>query len=286
MNKYPVYIQATASIHPENPLGKNAFSAKEPDYKEWIKDAGLRRRMSRIVKMGVTAGLQCLYSQDTKVDAIITATGLGCLADTEKFLKSISAQNEELLSPTPFIQSTFNTIGGQIALLTGNKSYNMTYVHRAFSFETALLDAMLMLQAGDAENVLVGAVDELTPTVFGILERMGTFRKFFAGEGSSFFLLSRNKTDNTIAEIIDIDIFSGSFSEQEILAKQTDFLKNSKAENADVFSDKIYKQNCGEFHTASAFGLYYACKQSDKNEKILVTNSFLNNHTSILIDKF
>ncbi|MDO5665334.1 MAG: beta-ketoacyl synthase chain length factor [Bacteroidia bacterium] len=286
MNKYPVYIQAAASIHPENPLENNAFSAKEPDYKEWIKDAGLRRRMSRIVKMGVTAGLQCLHLQNTKVDAIITATGLGCLSDTEKFLKSISEQNEELLSPTPFIQSTFNTIGGQIALLTGNKSYNMTYVHRAFSFETALLDAMLMLQAGDAENVLVGAVDELTPTVFGILERMGTFRKFFAGEGSSFFLLSRNKTDNTIAEIIDIDIFSGSFSEQEILAKQTDFLKNSKAENADVFSDKIYKQNCGEFHTASAFGLYYACKQSDKNEKILVTNSFLNNHTSILIDKF
>ena len=37
-----------------------------------------RRRMSRMIKMGVACGLECLKDiPSEKVDAIITATGLG-----------------------------------------------------------------------------------------------------------------------------------------------------------------------------------------------------------------
>lgn len=52
-----------------------------------------------------------------KVDAIITATGLGCLADTEKFMNALMDNREQMLNPTAFIQSTFNTVGAQLALL-------------------------------------------------------------------------------------------------------------------------------------------------------------------------
>lgn len=285
MYSQPVYIQSVASIHPNGELSENMLIAREPDYKLWIVDAGLRRRMSRIIKMGVTTGLQCLHSCSHHVDAVITATGLGCLTDTEKFLKSISEQEEELLSPTPFIQSTFNTIGGQIALISGNKSYNSTYVHRAFSFESALLDGILQLQSGNADNVLVGAADELTPTVFQILKRMGAWRKFHAGEGTSFFLLSSTKTDKTIAQIVAMDMQSGNFSTSELENKRQNFLQKHNAENAHIIGDSEYKAICGEYHTASAFGLWYACSQISDNDIILICNSFLNNHTSILIKK-
>ena len=54
--------------------------------------------------------------------------------------------NESALNPTPFIQSTHNTIGSQIALLLQCQGYNQTYTQRAFSFENVLLDAILELK--------------------------------------------------------------------------------------------------------------------------------------------
>ena len=70
----PVYIQRIASIHPQgnhsqenNPKVNDSpdvaanrpfLQACEPDYKDIIANATLRRRMSRIVKMGVACGLE------------------------------------------------------------------------------------------------------------------------------------------------------------------------------------------------------------------------------------
>ena len=107
----PVYINRIASIHAESRNEKPYFSAQEPDYKEMITNANLRRRMSRMIKMGVACGLECLKDiPSEKVDAIITATGLGCLADTEKFMNALMDNREQMLNPTAFIQSTFNTV--------------------------------------------------------------------------------------------------------------------------------------------------------------------------------
>lgn len=54
----PVYINRIASIHAESRNEKPYFSAQEPDYKEMITNANLRRRMSRMIKMGVACGLE------------------------------------------------------------------------------------------------------------------------------------------------------------------------------------------------------------------------------------
>ena len=88
----PVYINHIASIHADTASGESPYLfANEPDYKSIITNAALRRRMSRIVKMGVACGLECISTLPSeKVHAVITATGLGCLADTEKFRSSNS----------------------------------------------------------------------------------------------------------------------------------------------------------------------------------------------------
>ena len=115
------------------------------DIKVLIPEMNLRRRMSRVVKSGVAAGIESLleFGARAPIDAIITATGLGCIADSEKFLDGLIAGNETMLNPTPFIQSTFNTVGAQIALLRGLHCYNTTYAHRWTSFENALTDDAL-----------------------------------------------------------------------------------------------------------------------------------------------
>src|SRR5436305_174656 len=163
--------------------------------------------MSRIIKMGVATAMECLNEAGINIpDAIVTGTAYGCLEDTGVFLSKMVEQHEELLTPTSFIQSTHNTVGAQIALMLRCTGYNNVFVHRALSFESALLDAMLLIKEQEANNVLVGGVDEITDISHSILTRFGLYKRkpvsnlglfktsskgTIAGEGASFFLLTR-----------------------------------------------------------------------------------------------
>lgn len=272
----PLYINSIASIQP---------SAGEPDYKELIPNASVRRRMSRLVRMGVAAGLQCLKkAPDIRPDAILTATGLGFLTDTEKFMDNLLDMDEQLLPPTAFIQSTFNTIGAQIALLTGNHGYNNTYVHRGHSLESALMDASLLIAEGEARHVLVGAMDEMTPTLHAILERFGCWRKATPGEGAAFSLLSKERSDQSIAVLQDMELFSGSFSADEIKGRMASFLADNKVERSAILTPEKYKPFCGEYPTAVGFALEYACRPETPGHT-LVYQSFLGDHSFILINR-
>ena len=65
--------------------GAAGISSIEPDYKDFIQDAGLRRRMSRVIRMSVASSIMAMSEANEKsFDAIVTGTGWGCLADTEK----------------------------------------------------------------------------------------------------------------------------------------------------------------------------------------------------------
>ena len=230
----PVYINRIASIHAESRNEKPYFSAQEPDYKEMITNANLRRRMSRMIKMGVACGLECLKDiSPEKVDAIITATGLGCLADTEKFMNALMDNREQMLNPTAFIQSTFNTIGAQIALLLKIHAYNVTYVHRGLSFESALTDGIMSIAEGK-QHVLAGGMDEITPTSYIIQQRLGLLKGTTAGEGAQFFLLSAQKEEQTFAELKGVDTFITRMSAPEISNRMHHFLKSHELAPEDI----------------------------------------------------
>lgn len=182
------------------------------DIKELIPEMNIRRRMSRVVKSGVAAGIESLleFGGRAEVDAIVTATGLGCIADSEKFLDALIANEETMLNPTPFIQSTFNTVGAQIALLRGLHCYNTTYANRWTSFENALTDAALRIGAGLSRAVLVGAFDETTPSAEKILQRLGVARQGGWGESSVFFVLTAEAFDTSVAAITGIRFPDGT----------------------------------------------------------------------------
>ena len=63
----PVYIINSSSIASDGTVAGLTMPAMEPDYKEIITDATLRRRMSRFVKMGVACGLDCI-GQTSDID--------------------------------------------------------------------------------------------------------------------------------------------------------------------------------------------------------------------------
>ena len=233
----PVQIPAVSPENKEFPkLDKKYLQAIEPDYKEII-NPNLIRRMGRVIKMGVAASMKCLKEAGVEnPDAIITGTGLGCIEDTEKFLNQIVINKEQFLAPTSFIQSTHNTIAGQIALLLKCHSYNFTFVHRNFSFENAVTDSLMMLAEHPEYRVLLGGVDEITEGSYTIMKRLGLYKDAdisenqelkkrsqgsVAGEGATFFVLS-GKAENAMACIQDVKTFykpnSTDETEQQILS--------------------------------------------------------------------
>lgn len=176
--------------------GTSYVSADEPDYKEVITDANSRRRMGRLLKMAVWCGLKSLDSVPSeRVAGIITSTGAGFMKDTISFGSSIFDREETLLNPSPFMQSTFNTASGYIALIRKIHAYNTTYVQQADGFAASLVDAAMLLDdAGEGNVALVGAFDEVTPEVDVIRKRLGLYRVgdgfLPLGEGAAAFLLS------------------------------------------------------------------------------------------------
>lgn len=314
----PVYINNAASIHPESNEGNLPYLiASEPDYKERITDATQRRRMSRIVKMGVACGLECIAQMPSEeVDAIITSTGLGCLADTEKFMNATIDNQERMLNPTAFIQSTFNTIGAQIALIRRIHAYNVTYVHRGLSFESALMDGILRINEGDG-NVLVGAIDEITPVAYAIQKRLGLLNGVCPGEGAQFFLFGSEKNEQTLGELKGMETFTYPASAKEIENRLLTFLERNNLTSRDIdrfitgkngnsAQDAIYKhlesrmfgeaecstfkEQCGEYHTASSYALWKAVKAFGETKNpatyALIYNHYQTiNHSLILIRK-
>ena len=176
--------------------GTSYVSSDEPDYKEVITDANSRRRMGRLLKMAVWCGLKSLDGVPSeRVAGIITSTGAGFMKDTISFGSSIFDREETLLNPSPFMQSTFNTASGYIALIRIIHAYNTTYVQQADGFAASLVDAAMLLDdAGEGDVALVGAFDEVTPEVDVIRQRLGLYRVVDGflplGEGAAAFLLS------------------------------------------------------------------------------------------------
>jgi 3-oxoacyl-(acyl-carrier-protein) synthase len=302
-----VYLRAAGNISPQQSLDPELFfsrrthysgnrmQAVEPDYTKYV-DSKMIRRMSRIVKMGVAAAMECLSNAAVAMpEAIVTGTAYGCLEDTGVFLRRMIDNREELLSPTAFIQSTHNTVGAQIALLLKCHGYNNTIVHRAFSFENALLDASLLLGEG-MDNILTGGIDEITDDSHAILGRFGLFPKennnpdfqntkfkgSIPGEGASFFLLGR-EAGGAMAELNSFSTLykPSGFAEVErriqrfleeasVSMEDIDLVINGR--NGDAAHDETdgllaagilqgkpcfpFKTLSGEYPTASGFALW------------------------------
>lgn len=234
-----------------------------PNYKDYISPA-LIRRMSPVVKMGVTAGLKCLEGQG-EIGGVIVGTDLGCLRDTEKFLGTVVKHEGLAISPTAFIQSTHNTVAGQIALTIGNNGYNMTHSQQGISFECALMDAQL-LTAETKLPVLVGACEEHIDFLSEMSTDFGA-TELDLSEGATYFLISDEQGDAKTA-ITDVQI---GLSNKEIAhlvnSLQPDLvLTTSLTSNAIETSYPTidFTSYCGMYGTNPAFGLQLAAEILEK----------------------
>src|SRR5580698_5096815 len=211
-----LYIHQTSSISPQAGIDvprrpvDNLLKAVEPSYQRI--PGGVLRRMSKSVKMGVGAALSLT---GTPPRGILIGTGNGGVEDSVKFLKQIIDYDEGLLTPGTFVQSTANAIASQIGLLHHNNGYNATYVHRGLAFESALIDAAMLVNEHPGHSYLVGGVDEISNHHYRFEYNEGWYKKedmsekdlyttdspgSIAGEGSAMFLVSGTGA-NALAEV-------------------------------------------------------------------------------------
>ena len=132
------------------------------------------RRMGKLQKAAHLSSLRAMKAAGTDCpDAIITATSRGMLEISMQFLEDIAANDEELLKPTLFMQSTHNTLSSAIAIRAKCHGYNTTYSQGDDSFRWAMRDAERLIKTGKAATVLVGSYDESTATFSEFAERAG-----------------------------------------------------------------------------------------------------------------
>ena len=279
--------------------------AMEPPYKDYIPPTAIRR-MSKSVKMGMVAASVALEQAHLTPQAIFVGTGMGCLQDSEKFLKTLLDNQEQHLTPTAFIQSTHNTVAGQIAINLQCKGMNLTYVNGACSFESALLEAKMHMEQGQLQHILVGGIDEHSPHTTYLYELAGIIKDkamlpcpimqpnsngIRLGEGATFFALSDTYSEQTVAELLNVEIryhltpnevetFVCDFlSQNGLYLADIDLVVSGRGENQedkpyfDAFDSLfpstpilIYKHLMGEFFTASASGVYVACSACNYSE--------------------
>ncbi len=274
-----MFINGVANISPQCTFDTNDFltdiieckrylTCKEPEYKKYI-DAKKLRRMSRIMRIGMTSAKYCLDSAGIEQpDAIFVGTGLGCLKDTEKFLNTMLDYNEKFLNPTSFIQSTHNTIGAQISLMLKNYNDNITFVHENVSFESSLINAYMYISEGRAKNILIGGIDEITEDYYIKKKQISAWKDenvvntrlymsktvgTMPGEGGAFFLVSDKKNEITYSQMLAVDVVYKLNGINDLEKRFLKILNQNNlslddidlvilGNNGDVDNDKIYYQ--------------------------------------------
>lgn len=278
-----------------NPVDKKMLVI-EPGYENI--PSGVLRRMGRAVRIGIGAGLPIIKNAD-EINGFIIATTNGGMEDCIKFLIQLIQYDEGQLTPGNFVQSTPNAIAGQLGLLSNNKSYNITHVHRGLSFENAIIDAAMQLSFNNGNNYLLGAVDEISAYNYNI-EYLGNWYKAedipsrelysthtdgsIAGEGAAMFLVN-NKSENAIALLQAVHMLHTA--DVELIQHQLQqfitthlpegetidlFLSGENGDNRELkyytacenlLEEAVtiarFKHMSGEFTTAAAFALWLTC---------------------------
>lgn len=265
------YIQGISCISPQRSFLSEGLSGVpvnydtpwltciEPVYKEHINPT-LARRLSRYIKMGVTTALTAMKDAGIETpEAIITGTGLGSTEDNEKILLAIYENQERMINPTHFIQSTHNTISSQVAIMLKCHHYNNTYVHRGFSFESALFDGMLLLEEGASQTALIGGVDAISEGHYNNYARLNRWKTntkgslqmismpgsgVIPGEGSAHFVIGREKTPNTYACLRSLKMIYKPQSTQDVMSQMLSMLNAHQLSPSDI--DLVITGNSGD----------------------------------------
>jgi hypothetical protein len=242
--------------------------------------------------MGVGTGMSLL--EKSNANGILVATANGGIEDSISFLNQIVDYDEGRLTPTNFVQSTFNAIAGLMGMIKHNTGYNVTHVHRGLAFENVALDAAMLLKENPGHSYLIGGVDEISVRNYRMEAMAGWYKKepvsnsdlyntdspgAMPGEGAAMFMVNdlaggaaAQLTKLTMLHTTDGQLIE-AYTRQLVADNKVDLLLSG--ENGDnrfahyyhtceqVLNTDVgiarFKHMFGEFQTVSALALWLAC---------------------------
>jgi hypothetical protein len=220
--------------------------------------------------------------------AVAIGTGLGCVEEGAVFLENMIGKDEQEPMPARFPGSVHNAVAGQVAIDLGARALNSAPTGGEISFEGALWQGVSALATDEADCALVGAVDELNKFPLAIGKRWGIWNaRTLPGEGAMVAsLLPAEKVAAPLARITAVRLGryrrpfnagreadwiasgvdlravevlvsgAGGYPQLDPLYEAVAAALSAKAGRA--IEHQSYKQHCGEYHSASAFGFSVA----------------------------
>lgn len=253
--------------------------------------ANQRRRTSRLIQMALIAARQSHTNGVEKPEprtAVAIGTGMGCLSSAAMFLENLIAKDEREPMPAQFPCSVHNAPAGQVAMDLNACGMNSAPTVGEISFECALWQAMSQLSNNEADAALAGSVDELSKYTLSIGKRWRMWTdQTRPGEGAVVASLARtDAAGKRLAQVTRVRL--GRYRRPFDPQREADWIASS-IEMSDVdilltgarglpalepfyngvaaalseragrpIEHRTYKQLCGEFHSASAFGFSLA----------------------------
>lgn len=145
--------------------------ARDWNARDHVKPA-LLRRMDRCSQMVVTAcrmalgdAALTLAGSDAEAAGVVLGTAFGNLTESEDFLRGLFAKGPALANPLTFPNLVLNAPTGYVAMDLGIRGPNLTVVRGEASGEAALALAYDTIVTGQADVLLAGGVDELSPAL-------------------------------------------------------------------------------------------------------------------------
>jgi 3-oxoacyl-(acyl-carrier-protein) synthase len=278
-------------IEPPLPAGKVTVRSCGELADAALLTSGQRRRLGRQVQMALVAARRSHppdKTSPTRPLAVAIGTGLGFLEDAAAFLENLIAKDERVPMPARFPNSVHNAAAAQVAIDLGARGLNSAPTTGEISFEGALWQGRCQLAAGEAGAALVGAVDELNKYPLSLGQRWGWWNgQTLPGEGAMVARLERTETAaaplarvtavrlgryrrpfdaereaDWIASAVDLAgvdvVLSGAKGWPALDANYEAVAAALSARAGRALEHQTYKQWCGEFHAASAFGFSLA----------------------------
>ena len=247
-----------------------------------------RRRLSRLQQMAIITARHSHAPDPAQRLAIAIGTGLGCLEDAGAFIENLVAKDEREPMPTRFPNSVHNSPAGQVAIDQSARGMNSAPTAGEITFEAALWQGISQIATDEVDGALVGAVDETDKYLLSIGQRWGAWNETIKpGEGAVVASLGRDeKIAGPLAHVTTVKL--GRYHRPFDAKREADwitaaidlsqikiFLSGAKGfrqlepmyaavaaellqRSGNNLEHQTYKQLCGEFHSASAFGFSLA----------------------------
>ena len=259
-----------------------------------------RRRLGRLQKMALITARRSHAPAPEKRVSVSIGTGLGLLEDAGTFIENLISKDEREPMPARFPNSVHNAAAAQVAIDLAARGLNSAPTAGEITFECALWQGICQLANDEADCSLVGAVDELDKYLLSIGKRWGIWNEqVIPGEGAFVAHLAPHSRLSqplarvaavrlgryrlpfdarreaewiaSVVDLADVDVLltgAGGYARMD-----PDYQALARAVSAQAgraIEHRTYKQLCGEFHSASAFGFSMAVNLAHRESRVVL----------------